>query len=85
MFKKVVIFLDRQILKLWFFLGIKYELLLDPPPPPSLKFVSGAPGGQGGSNIGSYFIPQKIPTSELVYPKNNPTFFSIPKKIPHQQ
>ena len=40
--KKVVIFLGKQILKLWF-LGIKYEPL-SPPPLPSLKFVSGTPG-----------------------------------------
>ena len=26
------------------FLGIKYELLSDPPPPPIIKYVSGAPG-----------------------------------------
>ena len=31
MLKKVGIFLGRQILKLGFFLGIKYEPLLDPP------------------------------------------------------
>ena len=35
----------------------------------------------GGSDRGSYFIPQKIPTSEFVYPKKS-LFFSIPKKIP---
>ena len=33
MLKKVGIFLGRQILKLVFFLGIKYEPLSDPPPP----------------------------------------------------
>ena len=44
MLKKVGIFLGRQILKLVFFLGIKYEPLSDPRPPPSLKYVSGAPG-----------------------------------------
>ena len=38
-------------------------------------------GGGGGYNRGSYFIPQKIPTSEFVYPKKS-LFFSIPKKIP---
>ena len=36
----------------------------------------------GGSDRGSYFIPKKIPTSEFVYPKKSPLFFSIPKKIP---
>ena len=35
----------------------------------------------GGSDRGSYFIPQKIPTSEVVLPKNIPSFVSIPKKI----
>ena len=29
-----------------FFLGIKYEPLSDPPPLPSLKYLSGAPGGK---------------------------------------
>ena len=33
-----------------------------------------------GSNRGSYFIPKKIPTSELVYPKKIPTFLAYPKK-----
>ena len=36
----------------------------------------------GGSDRGSYFIPQKIPTSEVVYPKKSLLFFSIPKEIP---
>ena len=36
----------------------------------------------GGSDRGSYFIPQKIPTSEFVYPKKSLLFFSIPQKIP---
>ena len=40
MLQKVGIFLGRQILKLEFFLGIKYEPLSDPPPPLSLKYVS---------------------------------------------
>ena len=46
MLKKVGIFWGRQILKLGFFWGIKYEPLSDPPPPspPSLKYVSGGPG-----------------------------------------
>ena len=44
MLQKVGIFLGRQILKLEFFLGIKYEPLSDPPPPLSLKYVSEAPG-----------------------------------------
>ena len=34
----------------------------------------------GGPNRGSYFIPKKIPTSELVYPKKIPTFLAYPKK-----
>ena len=34
----------------------------------------------GGSDRGSYFIPKKIPTSELVYPKKVPTFLAYPKK-----
>ena len=41
MLQKVGIFLGRQILKLGFFFGIKYEPLSDPPPLPlSLKYVS---------------------------------------------
>ena len=40
-----------------FFLGVKYEPLSDPPPPPlppSLKFVSGAPGTIFNDNIFKY-------------------------------
>ena len=36
----------------------------------------------GGSDRGSYFIPQKIPTSEFVQPKKIRTFLAYPKKIP---
>ena len=49
-------------------------------------------GGGGGSDRGSYFLPQKITTSEFVspkksllfvtYPKNLLVLFSQPKKIP---
>ena len=44
MLKKGVIFLGKQILKLWF-LGYKIWTSVGPPPPllPSLKFASGAP------------------------------------------
>ena len=35
----------------------------------------------GGSNRGSYFIPQKIPTSEFVYPKKSLLFLAYPKKF----
>ena len=34
----------------------------------------------GGSDRGSYFIPQKIPTSEFVYPKKSLLFLAYPKK-----
>ena len=34
----------------------------------------------GGSNRGSYFIPQKIPNSEFVYPKKPLLFLAYPKK-----
>ena len=30
----------------------------------------------GGSDRGSYFIPQKIPTSEFVYPKKSLSVFA---------
>ena len=43
MLKKGGIFLGRQILKLGFFLGIKYEPLSDPPVIKIIN-VSGAPG-----------------------------------------
>ena len=35
----------------------------------------------GGSNRGSYFIPQKIPTSEFVYPKKSLLFLAYPQKF----
>ena len=34
----------------------------------------------GGSDRGSYFIPQKIPTSEFVYPKKSLLILAYPKK-----
>ena len=34
----------------------------------------------GGSDRGSYFIPKKIPTSEVVYPKKLLLFLAHPKK-----
>ena len=34
----------------------------------------------GWSDRGSYFIPQKIPTSEFVYPKKSLLFLAYPKK-----
>ena len=34
----------------------------------------------GGSDRGSYFIPQKIPTSEVVYPKKSLVLLAYPKK-----
>ena len=37
-------------------------------------------GGMGGSDRGSYFIPQNITTSELVYPKKSLLFLAYPKK-----
>ena len=37
--------------------------------------------GGGGSDRGSYFIPQKIPTSEFVYPKKSLLFLAYPKKF----
>ena len=47
MLKKVGIFLGGQILKLGFFLGIKYERQLDPPPPttPVIKICEWGPWG----------------------------------------
>ena len=35
-----------------------------------------------GSDRGQYFIPQKITTSEFVYPKKSLLFLTYPKKIP---
>ena len=45
--------------------------------------IPGAPltyFNDGGSDRGSYFIPQKIPTSEFVYPKKSLLFLAYPKK-----
>ena len=39
-------------------------------------------GGGGGSDRGSYFKPQKITTSEFVYPKKSLVFLAYPKNIP---
>ena len=50
----------------------------DPGAPP-IYFNDG-----GGSDRGSYFNTQKIPTSKFVYPQKILTFFIIPKKIPTQ-
>ena len=36
--------------------------------------------GGGGSNRGSYFVPEKITTSEFVYPKKSLLFLAYPKK-----
>ena len=36
-------------------------------------------GRGGGGNKGSYFIPNKIPTSEFVYPKAPLHFWHTPK------
>ena len=37
-------------------------------------------GGGGGGDRGSYYIPQKIITSEFVYPKKSLLFIAYPKK-----
>ena len=37
-------------------------------------------GWEGGSDRGSYFLPQKIITSEFVYPKKSLLFLTYPKK-----
>ena len=52
-------------------------------PPTSLELHSQilVMGGRGGGNdMGSYFIPKQITTSEFVYLKKIITFFSILKK-----
>ena len=75
MLKKVVIFLGRQILKLGFFLGIKYEPLLDPPPPPtplSLTIVSGAPGVLPFNNVCKVSTVGKISDCQPGGPWFNP-------------
>ena len=45
-----------------------------------LTYFNDGGGGEGGSDRGSYFIPQKIPTSEFVYPKKSLLFLTYPKK-----
>ena len=47
---------------------------------PLTYFNDGAGGGGGGSDRGLYLIPQKIPTSEFVYPKKSLLFLAYPKK-----
>ena len=49
--------------------------------------ITEVPGGPltnfndgGGSDRGSYFIPEKITTSEFVYPQKITTFLAYPKK-----
>ena len=42
--------------------------------------VGGGGGGWVGSERGSYFIPQKIPMSEFVYPPKSLLFVAYPKK-----
>ena len=48
--KHLGIFLG-MLKKVGIFLGIIYEPLSDPPPPPSLKYVSGAPGAFVNRNV----------------------------------
>ena len=44
------------------------------PGPHSQILMKGVGGGGGGSNRGSYFIAQKITTSEFDYPKKSLLF-----------
>ena len=53
-----------------------------PPGAPLTNFNDGVGGRGGGSDRGSYFIPQKITTLEFVYPKKSLLFLAYPKKIP---
>ena len=48
---------------------------------PGAPLTNFSDGGEGGGNdMGSYFIPKQITTSEFVYLKKIITFFSILKK-----
>ena len=50
------------------------------PRAPLTNFNDGGVGGGGGSDRGSYFIPEKITTSEFVDPKISLHFLAYPKK-----
>ena len=43
--------------------------------------VAFLPRGPTRSDTGSYFIPKKIPTSELVYPNKSLVLFSKTQKV----
>ena len=52
------------------FLGIKYEpMSFPPPPPPSLKFVSGAPGRLGACNRQNSEIKSLFGSSSRAIPR----------------
>ena len=57
---------------------IKFHYRSVIPGVPLTNFIDG--GGGGGSDRGSYFIPQKITTTEFVYPKKLLLFLVYPKK-----
>ena len=62
MLKKSSDFFGKTNSEVVIFLGIKYEPLSYPPPPPqSLKFVSGAPGPGNTCTLGSPFITSLYP------------------------